>query len=143
VIAKATGFFRLETLALNVCRITLVGHGDAGGNIGKQAMAWGIKTMLSVVSLLQDKYIRNGAKVDAETRGAFPAPPPRSSLTSEQVRRASEASAKKGGLQRKRASERSKRQRRHHLLLRRKRASERKEGTRFCGGSSLTSASAK
>ncbi|GMI34230.1 hypothetical protein TeGR_g7990 [Tetraparma gracilis] len=85
VLGTLRGFYRIKTLASNVCRVTLLVQGDAGGTIGKQAMAWGIKFTLSMVKKLQDKYMRNGAKVDAEMRGAFPAPPLRRSLTSEQV----------------------------------------------------------
>ena len=85
--AKLRGFYRIKTLALNVCRVTLVAQGSLGGSFTKQAMAWGIKYSLSIVKALQDKYMRNGAKVDAEMRGAFPAPPLRRSLTSEQVQR--------------------------------------------------------
>jgi hypothetical protein len=88
VLGKLRGFYRIKTLAPNVCRVTLVGHGEAGGSITKQAMAWTVKSQLGIVKTLQDKHMRNGAKVDAEMRGAFPAPPPRGSLASEQVRRA-------------------------------------------------------
>ncbi|GMI27852.1 hypothetical protein TeGR_g10416 [Tetraparma gracilis] len=84
VIGKLRGFYRIKTLASNVCRVTLVAQGDAGGTIGKQAMAWGIKFLLGIVKNLKDKCMRNGAKVDAEMRGAFPAPPLRRSLTREQ-----------------------------------------------------------
>jgi hypothetical protein len=87
VLAKLQGFFRIKTLAPNVCMVTLVGLGSLGGSFTKQAMARGIKYILGMVKELQDKYMRNGAKVDAEMRGDFPAPPSRGSLTSEQVRR--------------------------------------------------------
>jgi len=86
VVAKLRGFYRIKTLAPNVCRVTLVAHGSLGGSFTKQAMAWTVKSLLGIVKELQDKYMRNGAKVDAEMRGAFPAPPLRRSLTSEQVR---------------------------------------------------------
>ncbi|GMI42593.1 hypothetical protein TeGR_g11447 [Tetraparma gracilis] len=84
VLAKLRGFYRIKTLAPNVCRVTLVAQGSLGGSFTKQAMAWAVKSTLSMVKRLQDKYMRNGAKVDAEMRGAFPAPPLRRSLTSEQ-----------------------------------------------------------
>ncbi|GMI29072.1 hypothetical protein TeGR_g11360 [Tetraparma gracilis] len=84
VLGKTRGFYRIKTLAPNVCRVTQVGRGDAGGSITKQAMAWAVKRSLGMVKKLQDKYMRNGVKVDAEMRGAFPTPPPRRSLTSEQ-----------------------------------------------------------
>ena len=87
VLAKLQGFFRIKTLAPNVCRVTMVAQGSLGGSFTKQAMAWGIKSTLGMMKTLQDKYMRNGAKVDAEMRAAFPAPPLRRSLTSEQVRR--------------------------------------------------------
>jgi hypothetical protein len=87
VLGKIRGFYRIKTLAPNVCRVTQVGRGDAGGSITKQAMAWAVKRSLGMVKKLQDKYMRNGVKVDAEMRGAFPTPPPQRSLTSEQVRR--------------------------------------------------------
>jgi hypothetical protein len=86
VLAKLRGFYRIKTLAPNVCRVTLVAHGSLGGSFTKQAMAWAVKSTLSTVELLQDKYMRNGSKVDAEMRAAFPAPSLRGSLTSEQVR---------------------------------------------------------
>jgi hypothetical protein len=85
VLGKFRGFYRIKTLAPNVCRVTQVGRGDAGGSITKQAMAWAVKSTLGMVKKLQDKYMRNGAKVDAEMRGAFPTPPLRRSLASEQV----------------------------------------------------------
>jgi hypothetical protein len=85
VLGKLQGFFRIKTLAPNICRVTLVLQGNLGGSFTKQAMAWAVKRSLGMVKTLQDKYMRNGAKVDAEMRGAFPAPPPRRSLTSEQV----------------------------------------------------------
>ncbi|GMI22418.1 hypothetical protein TeGR_g13348, partial [Tetraparma gracilis] len=84
VVGKLRGFYRIKTLAPNVCRVTLVAKGSLGGSFTKQAMAWAVKSSLGMVKTLQDKYMRNGAKVDAEMRGAFPAPPPRRSLTSEQ-----------------------------------------------------------
>jgi hypothetical protein len=86
VVAKLRGFYRIKTLAPNVCRVTMVAQGSLGGSFTKQAMAYAVKISLGVVKGLQDKYMRNGAKVDAEMRGAFPAPPLRRSLTSEQVR---------------------------------------------------------
>ena len=86
VVGKLRGFYRIKTLAPNVCRVTLVAQGSLGGSFTKQAMAWAVKSSLGMVKTLQDKYMRNGAKVDAEMRGAFPAPPLRRSLTSEQVR---------------------------------------------------------
>ncbi|GMI35864.1 hypothetical protein TeGR_g6190, partial [Tetraparma gracilis] len=84
VLAKGRGFYRIKTLAPNVCRVTMVAQGSLGGSFTKQAMAWAVKSTLSMVKSLQDKYMRNGAKVDAEMRAAFPAPPPRGNLTSEQ-----------------------------------------------------------
>ena len=87
MLGKLRGFYRIKTLAPNVCRVTLVAQGSLGGSFTKQAMAWAVKSTLGMVKTLQDKYMRNGAKVDAEMRGAFPAPPLRRSLTSEQVRR--------------------------------------------------------
>jgi hypothetical protein len=87
VLAKLRGFFRIKTLARNVCRVTLVAQGSLGGSFTKQAMAWALKYSLGMVKGLQDKYMRNGAKVDTEMRGAFLAPPSRGCLTSEQVRR--------------------------------------------------------
>jgi hypothetical protein len=86
VLGKLRGFYRIKTLAPNVCRVTLVAQGSLGGSFTKQAMAWAVKYSLGMVKTLQDKYMRNGAKVDAEMRAAFPAPPPRGNLTSEQVR---------------------------------------------------------
>ena len=85
VLGKFRGFYRIKTLAPNVCRVTLVAQGSLGGSFTKQAVTWFIKSSLGMVKKLQDKYMRNGAKVDAEMRGAFPAPPLRRSLTSEQV----------------------------------------------------------
>ena len=85
VLGTTQGFFRTKILAPNVCRVTFVLQGSLGGSFTKQAMAWAVKSTLGIVKALQDKCMRNGAKVDAEMRGAFPAPPPRRSLTSEQV----------------------------------------------------------
>ncbi|GMI28476.1 hypothetical protein TeGR_g12203 [Tetraparma gracilis] len=84
VLGRLRGFYRIKTLAFNVCRVTLVAQGSLGGSFTKQAMAWAVKSLLGMVKTLQDKYMRNGAKVDAEIRGAFPAPPLRRSITSEQ-----------------------------------------------------------
>jgi hypothetical protein len=86
VLGTLRGFYRIKTLAPNVCRVTLVAQGSLAGSFTKQAMAWAVKISLGVVKALQDKYMRNGTTVDAEMRGALPAPPPRRSLTSEQVR---------------------------------------------------------
>ncbi|GMI22407.1 hypothetical protein TeGR_g5792, partial [Tetraparma gracilis] len=86
VLGKSRGFYRIKTLAPNVCRVTLVAQGSLGGNFTKKAMAWAVKSQLVIVKELQDKYMRNGARVDAEMRRAFPPPPPRGSLTSEQAR---------------------------------------------------------
>ena len=85
VLGKLQGFFRIKTLAPNVCRVTFVLQGSLGGSFTKQAMAWAVKSTLGMVKTLQDKYMRNGTKVDAEMCGAFLAPPHRRSLTSEQV----------------------------------------------------------
>jgi hypothetical protein len=93
VLGKFRGFYRIKTLALNVCRVTLVAQGSLGGSFTKKAMAWTVKSTLGIVKTLQDKYMRNGAKVDAEMRGAFPAPPLRRSLTSEQVQHGNYPSA--------------------------------------------------
>jgi hypothetical protein len=93
VVAKLRGFYRIKILAPNVCRVTLVAQGSLGGSFTKQAMAWAVKSTLGMVKKLQDKYMRNGAKVDAEMRGAFSAPPPRRSLTSEQVQHGNYPSA--------------------------------------------------
>ncbi|GMI36375.1 hypothetical protein TeGR_g14709 [Tetraparma gracilis] len=84
VLGRLRGFYRIKTLSPNVCRVTFVLQGNLGGSFTKQAMAWALKHSLGMVKSLQDKYMRNGAKVDAEIRGAFPAPPLRRSLTSEQ-----------------------------------------------------------
>ncbi|GMI20434.1 hypothetical protein TeGR_g7621 [Tetraparma gracilis] len=84
VLGKFRGFYRIKTLAPNVCRVTMVAQGSLGGSFTKKAMAWAVKSSLGLVKTLLDKYMRNGAKVDAEMRGAFPAPPLRRRLTSEQ-----------------------------------------------------------
>jgi hypothetical protein len=54
VLAKLRGFYRIKTLAPNVCRVMLVAQGDAGGSITKQAMAWAVKYSLRMVKTLQD-----------------------------------------------------------------------------------------
>ncbi|GMI36542.1 hypothetical protein TeGR_g13381, partial [Tetraparma gracilis] len=62
VLGKLQGFYRIKTLAPNVCRVTLMAQGDAGGTIGKQAMAWGIKYTLGIVKKLQHNIALGKAK---------------------------------------------------------------------------------
>ncbi|GMI53113.1 hypothetical protein TeGR_g14713 [Tetraparma gracilis] len=73
VLGKIQGFYRIKTLAPNVCRATFVAQGDAGGTIGKQAMAWGIKSTLGMVTLLQDNVVIGKAKatLDCSAKEAF------------------------------------------------------------------------
>ncbi|GMI29077.1 hypothetical protein TeGR_g11360 [Tetraparma gracilis] len=62
VLGKTRGFYRIKTLAPNVCRVTQVGRGDAGGSITKQAMAWAVKRSLGMVKKLQDNVALGKAK---------------------------------------------------------------------------------
>ncbi|GMI35292.1 hypothetical protein TeGR_g2861 [Tetraparma gracilis] len=80
------GFWRFSPTATNVCRATLVFQTKVGGSVPAMAMNWGLKSALSSMEDLRDNYERRGETVDAELRGEFPQPPPRSSLNDEQTR---------------------------------------------------------
>jgi hypothetical protein len=55
-----------------------------GGQVPDFAMNWGIKNTVGIVKRLQDKYMRNGERVDAEQRLAFLDPPRLDQLSDEQ-----------------------------------------------------------
>jgi hypothetical protein len=81
---SAKGFYRVEPLALNVCRVTLVFQGIAGGSIPLMFVDMVSKQQLNVLKNLQGKYERNGEQVDAELRSSFLPPPTLEELSSEQ-----------------------------------------------------------
>ncbi|GMI25215.1 hypothetical protein TeGR_g3083 [Tetraparma gracilis] len=62
VLGRLRGFYKIKTLAPNVCRVMLVAQGDAGGSITKQAMAWAVKYSLGMTKSLQDNVALGKAK---------------------------------------------------------------------------------
>ena len=81
------GFWRIKPLAPNISSVTLVQQGSVGGSIPSWVLDKSVKSTLNVLKRLEDKYQRNGAKVDAEMRAAFPLPlPALSELSREQKR---------------------------------------------------------
>ncbi|GMI35861.1 hypothetical protein TeGR_g6190, partial [Tetraparma gracilis] len=70
VLAKGRGFYRIKTLAPNVCRVTMVAQGSLGGSFTKQAMAWAVKSTLSMVKSLQDNVAVGKAKATIDCSAA-------------------------------------------------------------------------
>jgi hypothetical protein len=81
---KLRGFYKIKPLSTNVCRVTFVAQGSMGGQVPDFAMSWGTKRTLGIVKRLQNKYMRNGKRVDAEQRLEFPDPPRLDQLSDEQ-----------------------------------------------------------
>jgi hypothetical protein len=75
IVGKLRGFYKIQPLATNICRVTLVLQGVLGGNVPDFAMKWAIKYSLSVLNQIQQKcvhgYLRRCA---AATRRAAPPP---------------------------------------------------------------------
>jgi hypothetical protein len=82
--ASVVGFWTFTPIAANVCHAKLVVQGKMGGSIPKMMMNLRIKSTLGTLQYLQDKFERNGKEVDREMEEAFPLPPRRQQLTSEQ-----------------------------------------------------------
>jgi hypothetical protein len=86
-VMKYTGFFRIETLAPTVCRVTHVVQVDpAHAGTNKRSLSRTTKNFLGRLHQLHESAIRSGSEVDAEMNAVFPPPPLGSDLTSEQVR---------------------------------------------------------
>ena len=81
---KLRGFYKIKPLSTNVCRVTFVAQGSMGGQVPDFAMSSGTKRTLGSVKRLQNKYMRNGKRVDAEQRLEFPDPPRLDQLSDEQ-----------------------------------------------------------
>ncbi|GMI35149.1 hypothetical protein TeGR_g2654, partial [Tetraparma gracilis] len=74
------GSYRVVPLAENVCRVTLVFQGDVKGKIPVLARDWSVKSMLTILDIVRDRFEREGKAVDAELRAALPPPPSLSEL---------------------------------------------------------------
>ncbi|GMI26244.1 hypothetical protein TeGR_g5501 [Tetraparma gracilis] len=86
VMGTLRGFFRIQSRAPRVSRITFVLQGYAGGKIPEFVLKWSQKHTLSVASEVAEAFERNGVRVDKELRDALPLPPRKDDLNDEQLR---------------------------------------------------------
>jgi hypothetical protein len=82
--ASASGFYRIEPRAPDVCKVTLVMQGIFGGSIPLLIGNMSAKSHLDVVARLQTRYERRGRLVDEEIRDSYQQPPFLENLTEEQ-----------------------------------------------------------
>ena len=68
----------------SVCQVTYLVQAQVGGSLPRAFLNTRIKSTLSVVRNMQDKFERKGKVVDAEMRSTFPLPPLLAELSDEQ-----------------------------------------------------------
>jgi len=68
----------------SVCQVTYLVQAQVGGSLPRALLNTRIKSTLSLVHSMQDKFERKGKVVDAEMRSAFPLPPPLAELNDKQ-----------------------------------------------------------
>jgi hypothetical protein len=83
--ASFQGLWRIKPIALTVCRATYMGNANLKGKLPLMVMNANIKNTLNDVKELQDKFLRNGAVVDADLRSAFLTPPTLEELSPDQT----------------------------------------------------------
>jgi hypothetical protein len=69
------GAYLIKPQTLHACEVTLVTRGDLAGKVPKFVMDMRVKSALSTLRRIQDKYERNAKQVDAEFRDSFLVPP--------------------------------------------------------------------
>ena len=83
--ATTRGYWRVRPLAENICEITLVQQADLKGYLPVVIFNTRILSALNALRDIRHKFLRNGKIVDAEAHAAFPAPPPLSHLSPDQL----------------------------------------------------------
>jgi hypothetical protein len=84
VLGEVVACYRISPLAPNVCRVTLVTQGSLKGFIPELVLQKKLKSTLSLVNEVRDRFERRGKDEDAELRAVFPRPPALGELASDQ-----------------------------------------------------------